>query len=597
MIDRRGELLLAHNCFAWQYNPSKALEGSAAVHPFITYAAQERTIVARPETHTGEFNRGILWCIENQKTGTLEKSRWQGASWFCLIVEDWLCGFHGHVKVLNISRNEDAVDDGTADSLFWKLRYMHEHLPDWLMGPIEDSKLYFRYEDTASENTGTATTRKAGVGGRATWIVADEFPEIDAGQAIREKTALTADSRLFVGTHLGVGTPFHIMCDPRLSPEIVHMRIHWTENPEQNAGWYRSTPDPKRPFKPVECDPEYVYPPGFKFNLTGKPAGGPRPGIRSPWYDRKCVEIGDERAIAANLDINPEGAAKQFFDALAIHNLIEKCTPPLWRGFIDCDPMGRFRKIEEDKDGPLSLWVRPVDDGQRLPRSIYTVGGDVSAGTGATPSCLAIIDARLGRKIGEYAYPLIEERPFAQLAVGLCRWLADASGNGAKFVWDMGGQQGVKFEKEVLGLGYTNLYYHGDELSHVMQRRATKRPGFYPREGNSFYRVIKDYRDAVCTGALVDPSEPCLKETLLFEWDDKTREVAHSGAKHANDPSGARENHGDRVTATMLGWMLAKDYAVGGRKDVTAPTGPEPNTLEWLMALQTQDEERLVPYD
>lgn len=224
----KEDCLFFINTFVWQYNPSLALfGGAAAVHPFITFPAQERTIVARPETHRGEeYDRGILWCIENNKTGAMEKSRWQGASWLCLIVEDWLCGFHDDVKVLNISRNEDAVDDGTADSLFWKLRYMHDQFPSWLMGDVESSKLYFGYPQTHSENTGTATTKKAGVGGRATWIVADEFPEIDQGQAIREKTALTANSRLFVGTHLGVGTPFQIMCDPKQSPEIEIGRAH-----------------------------------------------------------------------------------------------------------------------------------------------------------------------------------------------------------------------------------------------------------------------------------------------------------------------------------------------------------------------------------
>ncbi len=583
------------NTFVWQFNPSKSLHGAAAVHPFITFRAQERTIVARPETHRGDFNRGILWCIDNNKTGALEKSRWQGASWLCLMVEDWLCGFHRHVKILNISRNEEAVDDGTTDSLFWKIRYMHDQLPEWLMGEIETSKLYFKFQDTQSENTGTATTKKAGVGGRATWIVADEFPEIHDGQAIREKTALTADSRLFVGTHLGVGTPFQIMCDPKKSPEIVRMRIHWTENPEQFEGAYQY--NPLDPDKPVLLDPGYKHPSGYRFVLNGTPSGGPRPGVRSPWYDRKCVEIasdGDTRAIAANLDINPEGSAKQFFDAIRIQGLIENCQPPLWIGDIDYDPAGRFRKLVEDPEGRLKLWSRPVHDGQILVRSTYCVGNDIAAGTGATPSCAAIIDAIRGVKIGEYANPFIEEKEFARFVVALCRWLFDA-----KLVWDSSGQQGVKFETEVLRLGYLNYYHQDDDVSHlnrIGQSAKSKRPGWYS-EPKQHYRVIKDYRDAIYDGTLVDRSEDCLKETMLFEWDAKTGEVKHSGETRTNDPSGARKGHGDRVTATMLGWMLAKEYQFGGRQSIEKVKGPEPYSLEWLELVQSRAEEMLEPYD
>lgn len=590
----RDDALFYINVFCWQFNPS--FRGIAAVHPFITFPVQERVLCARPETHKAfrPYDRGVFWCIENDKTMACEKSRWQGASWLFLIAQDWHCTFHEFVQTLNISRNEDAVDDGSKDSLFWKVRYMHERLPEWLTGPIETSKLYFHWQLTDSEMTGQASTARSGVGGRATEIFVDEYPEIQAAQELREKTALTANSRFFNGTHLGVGTPFEVMCNPKKSPEIVRQRMHWTDNPQQNPGLYRF--NPHNPAVPEILDTDYTFPAGYKFVLDGTPSGGHAPGVRSPWYDRKCVEIGDSRAIAQNLDIDVQGSAKQFFDPLKIRSLIDQCEPPLWIGDIDFDPAGRFRKLVEDPEGRLRLWVRPVGDGQSLVRSKYFVGNDIAAGTGATPSCSAIIDGPRGIKIGEYVNPFIEEKPFAQFVTALCRWLVDDRGNGAMVVWDAGGQQGIKFETEFLRLGYLNYYHDKDDVNHVNFAKPSKRPGFYGSDAAE-YRTVKDYRDAIYDGSLTDRSEECLSETLLFEWDAKTGKVQHSGKTRTNDPSGARENHGDRVTAAKLAWMLAKDYAAGGRKSPDLPKGPEINSLEWLMALQTQDEERLEPYD
>lgn len=588
----REDILFHINTFVWQFNPSKSLEGGVqAVMPFITYPAQERLIVARPETHRefAPYDKGMLWCIENKKTGVCEKSRWQGASWICLIVEDWLAGHHEHVQILNISRNEDAVDDGTKDSLFWKLRYMHQMMPDWMFGPIEDTKLYFHFDRSESEITGTATTKKAGVGGRATWIVADEFPEIDQGQAIREKTALTADSRYFVGTHLGVGTTFEVMCDPKKSPEIVRMRLHWTDNPEQYAGAYEY--NPKNPTKPILLDPGYKYPAGFQFVLDGSPVGGPRPGVRSPWYDRKCVEMGDSRAIAMNLDICPEGAARQFFNALKIREYISAVArDPVWTGDVDFDPAGRFRGLMQGAKGNFRLWVPPVGDGSSLPKSKFVMGIDVSAGTGATPSCFSVMDVNLSTMVAEYSNPHIEERPFAQLCVAVCSWLGDA-----KLAWDNSGQQGKKFETEILRLGYPYYFCDGENKAHLpgYKRPLKPKPGWYSSVEQK-YDVFKDLREAIYSRDAIIRSELCLLEAHLFEYDEKTGEVRHTGETRNNDPTGARKNHGDRLTSAALMWMLAKDMVEGGPLADNQPHGPAPNTLEWLLALQAGRETSLL---
>lgn len=592
----KEDILFYINLFVWQFNPSRAIEGVAAIHPFITYPVQERVILARPETHAkyAPCDRGVLWCYENNKTMVCEKSRWQGASWMFLIVEDWLAIFHEYVQALNISRNEAAVDDGSKDSLFWKLRYMHERLPTWMIGPVDDTKLYFHFHRSESEITGTASTKRAGVGGRASVIFVDEFPEIEAATEVRQKTAMTANCRFFNGTHLGVGTEFQIMCDPVKSPEIVRQQMHWSENPEQNQGMYEY--DEKNPNKPILHEKGYKYPDGFQFVLDGTPTGGPHPGLRSPWYDRKCIDIGDSRAIAMNLDISPEGAARQFFDGLKIRGIIsQSARPPLWVGDIKFDQRGKFEELRKTPDGKLRLWVHPMGNG-RLPAKKYTVGADIAAGTGATPSAVAGIDAVRSEKVLEFMDAWIEEREFAQLVSAICELLSDESGQGAYCVWDSSGQQGVKFENEFLRLDHKNIYYNDDDLSHVRAPRgASRRPGWYSSNQQK-YAVLKDYRAAIYDRTLVDRSEKCLTETLLFEYDAKTGTVQHSGEIRTNDPSGARKGHGDLVTATAIAWMLAKEMAEGGRKAATVRNQFEVGTLGWLLAIDEGRRQREESY-
>lgn len=583
----KNDILFFINTAVFQFNPSKSIRGNEAVHPFITYPFQDRALLATPETHAAyrPYDRGILWCYENDKTMACEKSRWQGASWLFLIFQDWLCLFHDYVQTLNISRNENAVDDGGRNSLFWKLRYIHDRLPAWMTGEILSQKLYFHFHSTQSEATGEASTAKAGVGGRASVIFVDEYPEIEKAEEVRQKTALTANCRYFNGTHLGVGTALQRMCDPKVSPEIVQWRMHWTDHPDQSRGLYEF--DPKTPGIPKILDREYDFPPDYPFVLDGTPTGGPRPGVRSPWYDQKSLDMGDSRAVAMNLDISPEGAARQFFDGLKIRNIIqESARPPLWVGDIRFDRRGDFVGLSESKTGRLRLWVNPMGN-DSLPTARYCLGADVSAGTGATPSCVAIINGDTSQKIGEYSNPHIVEDEFAQVtsAIGqLARW---GDGNPAYLGWDGLGQQGKKFENSILGLGYRHIYYNDEDKVDITSTYSrTRRPGWFGTNAQK-YALLVDYRQALYERVLIDRSEECLLETLLFEYDRSTNTVKHAKETRSNDPSGARENHGDMVIATGIAWMLAKDMADGGRRSVRVATGAvEPNSLEWLLALQ-----------
>src|ERR1700722_5689140 len=114
----KRDILFYVNSFVYQYNPQHF---GGEIGPFITWPVQDEAI------------KKILWCIEHRKDMRVAKSREMGASWMFLIVMDWLYQFHGNKKFLMISRNKEAVDKrDDSDSLFWKIDFMHAHLPSWL---------------------------------------------------------------------------------------------------------------------------------------------------------------------------------------------------------------------------------------------------------------------------------------------------------------------------------------------------------------------------------------------------------------------------------------------------------------------------------
>jgi hypothetical protein len=180
-----------------------------------------------------------------------------GASWMFLLFEDWLALFHDNVQAFNLSRSADAVDDNTRNSLFEKIRYVHAHLPGWMLRGAYDVKHFFGFPATESEIAGEASTGRSGSGGRASVVFVDEFPEIKEAQKVRQNTASIADTRFFNGTHLGVGTEFHDMVQ---TPELVHLQFHWTRHPDKNRRLYSWDKERNRPkfWRYVEATDEIV---------------------------------------------------------------------------------------------------------------------------------------------------------------------------------------------------------------------------------------------------------------------------------------------------------------------------------------------------
>ena len=593
----RRDIMFFISAFVVQYNPkAKGKEGKRG--PFIPWECQEAALLASPDRPyrfpLGDsvivIEHGLLWCYEHDKTAVIEKSREMGASWLFLILQVWMCLFHDYIQVLNISRSADAVDCKSPNSLFWKIRFIHDYLPDWLKGAIKTQEMYFEYQRTKSYITGEASTGRSGVGGRASWIFIDEFPMIHSNDAVdlRERTANTADCRFFNGTHQGIDTEFYKLTQ---QPEIVKIQMHWTQHPKKCIGLYRASV--RGELEPL--DTTYQFTQDYPAQLDGKPEGGPYPGIRSIFYDKKVAEIGSTRGAAMELDINPMGSSSQFFEPMMIRRLIlsPACTDPYWEGDLVLEK-DQFR-FSPCPRGPLKLWTN-LDHEGKPPFGKYAAGADVSNGNGKTNSCFSIVNATTGEKVLEYATPFLQPYPFAERCVWLCRQFVDHNGTTTMFAWETPGP-GSDLGVRVIELGYLRVYYRTNEMQ-PFKRGPADTPGWWSGNPEHKKLLLGDYNAALLNGQMANRSKEALGECVFFKWSDDGLKVYHSGEKDDKDPSGAGVNHGDRVIADALAWKMAKELGVTRRtkEQREAPQQIPLYSLAWFKAKAKTEQPYEEPY-
>jgi len=566
------DILFYVNTFVWQYNP-RCVSGAGAnpyspwagrteVEPFTTYPYQERVLTFGDPA--GGDCYGIVRAVDAQRDHVCEKSREEGVSWLHLIVLDWLWLFHPMKALGVISRDEDAVDKADdPDSLFWKLDFMHDHLPGWLLPAGWDRKRHrragsFKNPENGSTIVGEASTAKAFVGGRKAAIFIDEMSQIDRAREVLGYTADVTGCRLMCGTHTGVDSAFYEVCADRQTAKTV---LHWSDNPWKNRGLYEFDRDTGQI---VVHDPGYAYPPGFRFVYEWRPTGGPRPGLRSPWYDAECRRRkGVLGAVARDLDINPAGAAAQFFDPAVVHDLIRRyAADPVWEGELDYDPdRGVPHRLVPKPGGLVKLWAPPTGAG-RVAAGRYGAGCDISVGTGATPSCLSIFNATTGEKAAEVVTPWLAPAAFAALVAALCRLFKDGDDQPPLLAWELEGPGG-QFGERVWELGYRRVYWRANEQAVHGSKRANT-PGWAATPANRRL-LLGAYATGLAAQVFVNRSRHALESCLHFRFVNNS--VEHARRSAAGDPSGARENHGDIVIADALAAKMVRELGAAPRPE------------------------------
>jgi hypothetical protein len=526
------------NTFVWTIDAKRPYKRKKI--PLITYGYQDAGLDI------------MLDSLEESFDVQVEKSRQMGASWLFSTLIQYCWRFWSGQNFLMLSRSDEYVDKSDEPkSLFWKIDFIHQNLPAWLMPVGWDAKKHRKVKRiTNPENqnaiVGEATTEDSGRGGTFSAILHDEFAACDVGMGILKSTRSATGTRWFNSTPKGTGNAhYRIVQLSRQNPRQVRpLRFHWSDHPEFSKGLYRldkggnprvvskSNPLPDRYF---DTNADMIG----SLKQRGFWAEFP---LRSPWFDIQCARATTKAEIAQELEIDYMGSGYQFFEQGDIQDLIRMyCCPPRHVGDLDfdfetLDPSG-FR---QHANGRLALWCELVHGAPPLGRP-YVIGVDAAAGTGASNSVASIWDAKTGEKVGEYVDPTCKPERMAKQVIALCKWFGDAY-----LIWETNGS-GRAFGDAIIEWGYCRYYSRSKDSE---TNETGSKAGWAPTRDNK-YQLLSQYRGALADRIAFNRSDRAMEETLEYVFLGNNW-VEHASLNDMEDPSGARDQHGDRVIADAL---------------------------------------------
>lgn len=503
-----------------------------------TYAPKEVDSTGR-EVPSGKPNRPfVLWpCQEDAVTEivsavgggrdvVIRKSRDMGASWLLAGVSCWGWLFKGWQSLL-VSRVEDGVDrSGDPDSLFWKVDYLLQSQPPWLL-PLPADELLRRGSDTRQHMmlqnplsgatiAGQASTAHVGRGGRRTMILFDEFASMGEAEAAWRSAADATACRIAVSTPLGSGTQYSSLVrmarsqgDPRL------VELLYTDHPLKGANAETR----------VDVDGRVTGVAGSEFVWT-------------PWLAEQ-MKRRDTVDMAQNVFATEVGSGQNFFTpGVVTAHMNENGMPgercEVLRGRFVADPNGRWR-----------VWRHGEEDRE------YVLFADPSYGTGSANAAVCVMDAESREVVAEFADPNVPPHDLAhemaEVAMTVYR--------GRRFPlvgWEVNGP-GAAMHHDFQRIGYHSVYRQ--RMVGTTTERLTVRIGW-----NSSRRakrtLLGALSRAVSQGNVRIPSEDTLREMLDYViLEDGSIEAASV----RDMSSGARESHGDRVIALAGALMLCEE--------------------------------------
>jgi phage terminase large subunit len=173
--------------------------------------------------------------IKNEDTGILTKSREEGATWYAVGLALWHWLFvPGSIVTLG-SRKEELVDkSGDPDSLFEKIRFSLEKLPNWMLPkgyvPREHNK-HLRITNIANGATIKGEAGDSmGRGGRSLLYIVDEWDFVERPEKVSRSINENARARLYISTVAGPAT--FMAEQEKVHPTFL---LHWKDNPDKNG--------------------------------------------------------------------------------------------------------------------------------------------------------------------------------------------------------------------------------------------------------------------------------------------------------------------------------------------------------------------------
>jgi len=517
------------NAVAWTFDPRKIKTGESPHLPFITWEFQDNA--ARQ-----------LWDAVNTGYDRLiDKSRDMGASWLCLTVLLWFWQFHGDMTFLVASRKEEYVDSaGNPDCLFWKLDYLIENQPTWMRPKFSRRHMHLKNLDNKSVLDGESTNQDIGKGGRRNAILLDEFAAVEKGTAILAATADATPCRIFNSTPMGMGNAF---ANVRFSGKVPITTLHWSQHPEKGAG--------KRL---VTIDGEEKW--------------------TSPWYEAECARRTSRQEIAQELDIEYRASGQAFYDLqlLQRYRASDQLYDPIFTGELTYEvgkvegkyglrdvqwvPGGRRRlSVWCPLDPDLNMLVRPSQEQN------YVAFADISQGTGASNSVLAVVSTTTREQCALLVSPDLPPHEFAQYCVSVCKWF----GGGVPVLlgWEANNSGGFSHEVSRLGYGWCL----GNPNPDIPWYPKDSKVGWWSTT-NTRETVLSDLEGFLKRQELFIHDEATIVEMESYQWGSSGKPEP---ASFAEEGSGAKATHGDRVIATAGIVLCLREQGKVKRKQSTPP--------------------------
>jgi hypothetical protein len=472
-----------------------------------------------------------------------DKSRDMGLTWCSLFWIFWHWLFTPRAKFHLASWKEWLVDQrwhpGTH---FAKLYHMLTALPDSVRPNIrrghERRKMMLEHPGHHSVITGESTSTRMGHQDRNLAALLDEFALMGQtpqdGYAILGGIRPTTDCMLIQSTPKGLGNAF---AEYRTNASVLQSSFWWPDHPYKGRG---------------------LSGPG----LADKPASGfwsdgvenLRERLTSPWYEKEKAEAVNAQEIAQEIDIDYAGSGWQFFEEVRLRRiLVEDIMPPFHEGELVLDPdSGSCKGFTKADRGPLKLWCHPNRNGFPSAEFDYVIGADIAAGSrdssgaGWSNSCAAVLNKQNGELVAEYVVHGVDAADFAVIVVALCRFFRNAA-----LIWE-GNGPGLHFTRVVTDqLRYGNIYYRKSEkkVTHVQ----TMEPGWWSMPTTKYWLMMA-YREALMKGYTVERCKEAITELRMYQ--QTPTGVVHATAVSTPDPTGARENHADRVIARALAYRM-----------------------------------------
>lgn len=576
----------------WTYNPRKQV-GEQNL-PFILRPQQLRFVEALQDA------------MENEHDLAVDKTRDEGATEvICkmLALYFWLMP---DVYFLVGSRKEDLVDRsveikhgrviGPHQTLMHKILYGLANLPAWNQLNISKKHLVLQNLDNNSMIEGESTNESFGAGNRATAVLVDEAARIepDICQYIIDNVGDVSNTCIWNSTHFrwGAGHPYAKLL---ISNKIPVVELGYESNPEKAAGLYRS-PE-KDIVEIIDADYYKEKMPGLftytqhdnlinvntlpnKYNGLFQADGGERTygKPRSPWFDKEEARGRSRTDIAQNILRIPQGSADQFFDNETVQRIKSQFVrePDIF-GDIKYNVINQ--RIEDQrfergrKNSPFRWWGK-LTNGRPDQKHNYVVACDISRGTGASNSVLAVLDVNTSELVGLYVDPYVDVTEFAELAVATCKWVGGI--HDALLIWESNGP-GDTFCNRVKKLGYRFVYMRTNESR--SNRKRTKAYGWHSspgRDGTKF--ALLGELDAALYESLkpeklfqyiIVHDEALCNELLDYMFLGDRIDVGLSS--EVMEGSGARFAHGDRVIAVGLTILGCKEQRAGNWQRTIKP--------------------------